>query len=532
MRPTSLIAVLILLALGATTAWAAAPPDPKNSPIGMNLREVRDWSADVPFVDVFRAARTFRESNPDLELDEHGWVKSLNGDQTATTYMLWDIKGRFPGGRYEVTYQGKGRIRYGGGAEPVSRGEGRDVVSINPAENGLQLEILATDPADPIRDIRVIMPGGICASDPFTRVEREGECAKGDYVSFKDNHATQIFNPDYLKFLRPFKVLRFMDMMNTNASPLEAWSDRARPTDATWSTPRGVPVEIMVELANRMQADAWFTLPHQADDAYVFNFAEYVRDHLKPELKVYVEYSNEVWNGAFEQNRYALEMGQKLRLDPDKYTAAQMFYSKRSVEIFKIFEKVFGGDSRLVKVLASQAANAWFGDLILGYQDAAKHADALAIAPYFGGHMGDPGTADRVERLSVAGLFDELRTKSLPEAIEWMEANAKVAKKHGVDLIAYEGGHHLAGFHGAENRKKLNDLFDDADRHRQMRGMTSRYLDAWRKAGGKLFVYYSSPTKMSKWGRWGLTDSLYRKREEAPKYDAVLEFIENNPKWW
>ncbi|MGF1547476.1 MAG: hypothetical protein ACFCUG_09120 [Thiotrichales bacterium] len=531
MRIASLSSLLTLIVFWTVAACAAAPPDYAKSPLGLNLREVRDWSADVQFVDVFRAARTFQETSPGVEVDKHGWVKSLGGEARATTYMLWDIKGRFPSGRYEVTYNGKGRISYGGGAEPVSRSEGRDVISLNAAENGLQLDIIATDPDDPIRDIRVVMPGGICASDPFTRVAGEGEC-KGDYQSFKDHHATQLFNPDYLNFLRPFKVLRFMDLMGTNASPLQHWSERPRVTDATWSTRRGVPVEILVELANRMNADAWFTLPHRADDEYVFHFAEYVRDHLNPALKVYVEYSNEVWNSAFEQNRYALEMGQKLRLDSDKYTAAQMFYSKRAVEIFKIFEKVFGGDERLVKVLASQAANAWFGDLILGYGEAARHADALAIAPYFGGHLGDPSGAERVERLSVAALFDEVRTQSLPEAIEWMEANAKVAKKHGVDLIAYEGGHHLAGFHGAENRKKLNDLFDNADRHRQMRAMTTRYLDAWRKAGGTLFVYYSSPTKTSKWGRWGLTDSLYRKRAEAPKYDAVLEFIENNPRWW
>ena len=37
---------------------------------------------------------------------------------------------------------------------------------------------------------------------------------------------------------------------------------------------------------------------------------------------------------------------------------------------------------------------------------------------------------------------------------------------------------------------------------------------------------------MSKWGCWGITNALYRKREEAPKYVGLLEFIENNPTWW
>ena len=42
------------------------------------------------------------------------------------------------------------------------------------------------------------------------------------------------------------------------------------------------------------------------------------------------------------------------------------------------------GMNRLVRVMASQAANVWVAQQILEYEDAYLKTDALAIAPYFG----------------------------------------------------------------------------------------------------------------------------------------------------
>lgn len=41
--------------------------------------------------------------------------------------------------------------------------------------------------------------------------------------------------------------------------------------------------------------DIWINIPHAADDEYVTNLAKLIKDKLDPSLKVYVEYSNEVW---------------------------------------------------------------------------------------------------------------------------------------------------------------------------------------------------------------------------------------------
>ena len=47
---------------------------------------------------------------------------------------------------------------------------------------------------------------------------------------------------------------------------------------------------------------------------YVREFARLVKGKLDPERRVYVEYSNEVWNGQFQQSKYATEQGQTLSL--------------------------------------------------------------------------------------------------------------------------------------------------------------------------------------------------------------------------
>lgn len=49
-----------------------------------------------------------------------------------------------------------------------------------------------------------------------------------------------------------------------------------------------------IQLSNHVGAAPWFSMPHLADDGYHRAFAQQVKDTLRPDLKVYVEWSNEV----------------------------------------------------------------------------------------------------------------------------------------------------------------------------------------------------------------------------------------------
>src|SRR5206468_646001 len=144
------------------------------------------------------------------------------------------------------------------------------------------------------------------------------------------------------------------------------------------------------------------------DDEYVRNFAVLVRDRLDPKRTPYLQYSNEVWNSQFKQHRYAAEQGKKLGFAEKPWEAAWRYTAHRSVEIFRIWEEVFGGHKRLVRVLASQAANPYVSKQILSWKDAHKHADVLAIAPYLSLNVSPKGkpSAEDVTGWAVDQVLD------------------------------------------------------------------------------------------------------------------------------
>ena len=58
------------------------------------------------------------------------------------------------------------------------------------------------------------------------------------------------------------------------------------------------------------------------------------------------------------------------------------------------------------------------------------------------------------------------------------------------------------------------------------------YLQGWKDSGGTMMAIFSSTGRYSKWGSWGLMEYHGQPAADAPKYQAVLEFLEENPKWW
>ena len=54
----------------------------------------------------------------------------------------------------------------------------------------------------------------------------------------------------------------------------------------------------------------------------------------------------------------------------------------------------------------------------------------------------------------------------------------------------------------------------------------SEYLAAWNQAGGKSFVHFSAPRIYSWYGSRGAKEFITQKRSNAPKYDALLRYID------
>jgi hypothetical protein len=529
----------------APASTAPSPEEKKSAPdktarkraaLGTNLDGIADWSASFPFVDTMKRSRVWLSTNDNtwedqkqLLQDESGWIKQLGKGQWARTLIFWDVP-QYPAGDYVVRYDGTGSFDYMGGTA-TSKKVGREVVRIDGKSNFALTILSIPTPSNYPHPIRVTMPGGACSDDNTKYCDAKTKCdGSAQCVAFEHNPEQQIFHPKFLSRLAPYSVVRFMDWMKTNESKERLWKDRPKPSDVRWRD--GVPLEIMVALANRLKIDPWFNIPHGADDEYVTKFATYVRDTLDPELKVYVEWSNEVWNGMFPQADYATQEGEKLKLGKG-WEAQYKFHSRRSTECHKIWEKVFAGKmNRVVRVLGTQVANYGVAEALLGYGDTKNHVDALAVAPYFGGEYLSPEEAKKWESASVADVIKDLHARSLPRSFEAVRANADIAKRFKVDLIAYEGGESFAGIAGTEDNVRLNKLADEVGRDPRIKQVYLDYLEGWKKAGGHLFVHFTDVATPSKYGRWGSLEYLDQLRENAPKYDALMTFIEKNPRWW
>ena len=475
--------------------------------LGMNLAGCADWNTELPFVDVFRMSRPWVSQQkgkpwgqgPALALDEHGWVKRLEADCWAETPLCTIEGGHYPAGKYTILYEGKGSLDVWNAAKVVLQTPGRIVIDVDPSKGGFHLKLVETDPENYVRNIRVIMPG------------------------FEETWQQNPWHPAFLARWQGVACLRFMDFMDTNGSEIRTWQDRPVAVDATFSR-KGVPVELMVDLCNRLGADGWFCMPHKADDDYVRNFARQVKERLDGRLRAYVEYSNEVWNGQFAQSRYAGEEGIKLGFAEKPWEAAWRYTAYRSVQIFRIWEDAFGGHERLVRVLPSQAANPYVSERVVEWQEAYKQADALAIAPYNSMNLAPGGkpSSDEVAGWTVEQVMDYLETKALPESLEWIAGNKKVADKYGLKLVTYEGGQHMVGVGGGENNDKLTALLHAANAHPRLGAIYEKYYSGWEQAGGDLFCYFSSVGRWSKWGSWGMLQYYDDDPAASPKYMATM----------
>lgn len=500
------VAVLVALLFAVPPSFAQDPPAVR-SPIGINLSGPQSYTSAFPFADVFKVSSPWCSGHGDVwddkapvDVDEHGWVRSLRPGQVVHCVFI-ALGGRAPKGRYTVSYQGDGELVFQEAARLIESTPGRALIEVDPERGNCYFDIVRVNPRDHLRDIRILLPGA-----------PRGET----------------FNPVYLQRIAPFKLIRFMGwMLGDNPEQIEQryWTNRPRVTDARWSE-RGVPLEVMIELANRNGADAWFSLPQHADDDYVRRFAAVVREQLDSKRKIYVEHSNEVWNPTFSVYPYASKRGLELGLSTDPDEARWRYHCVRSRQLFEIFKEALGRD-RIVRVLATQTDVPELSEKMLGYDGMASHVDVLAIGAYVGYELGLPENQARVRRMSPAQLLRELESVHLPELERYWKQDLAIAARHTVRLIGYEGGQHLSGVGKVMEDAAINALFDAANRDRGMNRLYTRLLERWSAVtGGVPLALLDECGRMGAYGRWGLLEYIDQPRAEAPKYDAVLRFIE------
>lgn len=513
--------------------------------LGIGLNGISDWSTEIPFIDAFKSARNWIPQNTgtwdtheSLNLDANGWIRSLPTSTSPEAYRyastLLLMNPNNPSGRYVVMYNGTGKLGYGFNAKKIDTESvpGRDVLQVNSADGqGILLSVRETDPnktGNYVRNIRVYRESDLPLVELGIR-----------------------FNPDFLQKVKEFGTLRFMDWMKTNNSTQKDWANRPTVQNASWA-PKGAPVEVMVELANLTGCSPWFNIPHQATDDYIRNFATYVRDHLNPDLKAYVEFSNEVWNWQFSQSQYALQQAEARWGKVD--SGYMQWYGMRSAQMAQIWKSVYGtqAPNRLITTISTQTGWKGLENAVLntpawvaeGNQPAYKSMDAYAITGYFSGKLGQPENADTIrswltdpdggfgkaiQQLQQGGLLPS-NGDTVGDTVNGFKYHAGVAAKYGLPMVAYEGGQHIVGIKGIENDTQLTNFFVQLNRRPEMQALYKQLLDGWYQSDGTLFNHFVDVGRADKWGSWGSLENLTQ--TTSPKYGALMDFIATHNRWW
>ncbi len=475
-------------------ASIATPPDPvPPTRLGITVTSVNWYSGEHAFAnlaigDTWLHART--DGWTPLAAgyaDSNGVLRGVPPGGDVVRMLVRPDTG--PGGAMiRCTYQGTAEITVKGTniGEPQARSHGFSFRWVNKwDDSSLWLQVHSVSSGDPLRNVDC----RTSATPPDA-----------------------LFDPAFVASIRGYQVLRFMGWERTNENDGGLnWKDRQGPSSINYASRDGVPVEHMVALANLVGSDVWFSVPWNADDDYVRRFATLVRDQLNADRKVYVELSNEVWNWGFPVAKQAADEGRRAGLSANAQEAQQRRYAQRTIGMMKIWEQVFAAaPDRLVRVVSTQDVNPHVAELVFAFPDLARHVDALATAPYFGGDLmreGPTGDLDEIFR-RLNGRVDAAFDSALQ--------NKAVAARYGKRYIAYEAGQHVV----IPDNVRLEEQIQ---RDPRMHDLYRRYIDGWRRRVGDTLMMFGTAGPIGSGGAWGMVEHVGQTAAEAPKLRAMQE---------
>jgi hypothetical protein len=532
-------------AIGADDQRSAFP----TLPIGMNLAGIADWEPGFPFRNLFWGARPWITRNFDgsgphntnklaaFAFDGDGYpmqvpvsAAGVEQPQTVFTYLP-NCRTR---GTYVLLYDGEGDIEGLSSTRVLSKKPGRILLQMAHSADGPEAIVIKRSKAgNHIRNIRI--------------VSKDEEHIDLDASPFL---------PEFLDFCRPFHCLRFMDWASTNNSIEERWENRKKPsfytmvavsgdpeakygpapTDFDMKFSGGVAIELMIQLSNMLQIDPWFCIPHRATDDYIAQFARLVREKLNPERKVYLEYSNEVWNWGFHQAGWMIRSPLAASLVEAKggtawKDAGKMQGTNHPERIGALFRRTFaiwerewrGADlKRLVRVGAVQAAWSDAAQRTLSWCLDNGGVDCVSPAAYVGP---DDAIYDEWAKLGPSltpeKVIADLRSSLVMQRSGDMARTIKFGRERGLRYISYEGGQHIQPKSQAE--LAYNAALAEAQLHPAMYDLYVELLRLHRDLGCDLFAHFSSVGRQgTRWGSWGAKARYDIADSQSPKMRALL----------
>ncbi|MBK8802914.1 MAG: hypothetical protein IPN71_12850 [Fibrobacteres bacterium] len=557
------------LAVSSLTLHAWTGPLP-SLPVAMNIQGASYWDR-VPYLDPMLGSGAwiaYHEGGPWDDQTADSLAIRPDGWPTRSPQMVGSVRTKMKtmvnncrAGDYTLTYQGKGKLTWNGGSSERSAASGK-VIRFDGSCEHAWMTVDSSDAADPVRDLHL------------TPVE---------YASTPGG--APLFDPDFVRGLKAFHALRFMDWTATNGSRQVKWSDRPVPGYRTFGEGKGMPWEHAIALSNQLGAHAWICTPHAADDDYLQKLAVLFRDSLRQDLHTYVEYSNEVWNWGFDQAHWVGQNGMDVAWDTKVHgllaadpirdslkkvglrvcgdTASYCHPEKDAWmmgRLFRIWEPVWASQrSRLVTVATGQHAWTDNSRRILGYLiDTMKiRPDAFSVAGYMGFEIGE---GDPIPQSVIPRAHDSLlnnyfhdRWMKKPDTVKasdvvkaigigftyttrlWTLETVRILKSFKIGkFLVYEGGQHAQPHNQGD--WPYNQAVWDAQIDQGMYDLYLKNLQLHDSVDCALYAAFSYVGgRESKYGSWGHLETYAQSaltgdalRKAAPKYAALLDA--NEPK--
>jgi hypothetical protein len=504
--------------LNAPITPLAFPSTSHDITIGTNLDGLADYSSISPFIDL---ATQFRKWAP----VDTPWKPNLDNPipVTSDNYPTTDAGAitfatGYPSGVYQVSYKGGGNVafaRYHKVGDENLKIE--DLPFTITSQSDLQttgtitldipdkvedwyfaLIITNIDPNNPIHDLHIISPDA-------------------------DPNVSPVFRPVFLQKLAAFDgPIRVMDWMATNGSTVHNWTDRTPLTRFSYTGPAGLPYETWIALANALHKDLWINIPHAATDLYLQNLANLLRDQLDPSLKVYLEYSNEVWNSSSVQGQYlfnkAATDSQLTATDPILRAAQEL--ARQLVRVDFWFQNSFGARyaTQIRPMLGGFIANSAWAQAALDYIKAKYgepkgYVTGVAVAPYVGNES-DMAAINNAD-LTLDTLFAWMNNWIDTTTDQWLKAHKRITDQYEVALESYEGGQHLQALLFPDNEPVKRAAQDDP----RMADVYRHLIAKWVADGGDIFSNFSLAAKYSEFGYWGLLQAI--NQDDSVKYSTM-----------
>jgi hypothetical protein len=495
-----------------------APPPGDAAPMGVNLDFLTDYSASQMLADVVKSSRVFSKAgqpqgtgaNPQLRAttDADGWPTE------DFSFYLW-------AGSSNMQMAGTYKGRFNGQANVSAQGVTISNKVYDSATNTTTFDLIATNAST-----FVVM-----------NFSNTGGTVKNLQIMRPGHAFTEMWNRDFIALIQPFPLVRTMDATNTNDNPETTWADRRKLTDAQWApdlykqtatSGSGLPWEAIISLANTANKDIWINIPVKADDDYVRNLATLMANTLDPSHKVYLEYSNEVWNGQFSQMHWNVTQAQadvaagdadlSWNGESNQYYLAQRRVAKRIIQIGNIFKDAMGPSSfgtRYRPVYATQIGNSGYAPNVLAMVNARfgppkNFLYAVAGAPYITAR--NDTTTD--------AIFTDLNAFNAATEYTYSDFVTTVTR-YQLPMIAYEGG--------PDMESSSTSAIATANGDPRMEAVTYNLLKQWFDTSSgnfKTFVWFAISS--ANWSdSWGITDWVTK--TDTPKMRAIKRIINEYP---